>query len=176
MVSKLFMPFMQDIYYDDNDSEGMRLWKETLKALQNVMERMAPSLSGVDYTYAQWKSVAQKGQYSFFIAWLEREGEQYLSKICSTNLDDSTSDRLLDQFDEAVFELQMASEVDDVEVLAADIADVLVALSRAVEQYGHHDENVYVYDEDIVVDSTESSFECESSPSGCEDFFISIAA
>lgn len=176
MVSKLFMPFMQDIYYDDNDSEGMRLWRETLQTLQNVMGRMTPSLSGVDYTYEQWKSLAKKGQYGFFVAWMENEGEQYLSRICSVNLDDSPSDRLLDQFDEAVFELQMASEVDDVEVLAADIADVLVALSRAIEQYGQHDENTYVYDEDIVVDPAESSFECESSPSGCEDFFISIAA
>ena len=106
MVSKLFMPFI--IYHTHhNDSKGLRLWTETLKALQNAMEQMTPSLSGTGYTYEQWKSLAKKGQYGFFVAWMEDEGEQYLSRICSVYLDDSSSDRLLDQFDEAVFELQI---------------------------------------------------------------------
>lgn len=57
-------------------------------------------------------------------------------KICSANLDNTISDRLLDQFDEAIFKLQMTSAVDDTEVLAADVADVLVDLADAIERYG----------------------------------------
>ena len=56
-------------------------------------------------------------------------------KICSANLDNTISDRLLDQFDEAIFKLQMTSAVDDTEVLAADVADVLVDLADAIERY-----------------------------------------
>ena len=56
-------------------------------------------------------------------------------KICSVNLDNTISDRLLDQFDEAIFKLQMTSAVDDTEVLAADVADVLVDLADAIERY-----------------------------------------
>lgn len=134
MISKFFMPFVQDIYH--NDSEGVRLWMETLKALQNEMERMTPSLSGTDYNYAQWKNAAKKGRYSFFVLWLEQEGEQYLLKIYSANLNNIISDRLLDQFDEAIFKLQMTSTVDDAEVFAADVADVLVDLADAIERYG----------------------------------------
>lgn len=84
-----------------------------------------------------------------------------------------------DRFDESLFTLQMAAEVDDAEVFAADVADVLVDLADTIERYGQHDGNV-VYDEDIELVSAESSFECmdqnESSPSGCEGFFVSIAA
>lgn len=134
MVSKFFMPFVQDIHH--NDSEGVRLWMETLKALQNVIERMTLSLSGTDYSYTQWKNAAKKERYSFFVSWLEQKGEQYLLKICSANLDNTISDRLLDQFDEAIFKLQMTPAVDDTEVLAADVADVLVDLADAIERYG----------------------------------------
>lgn len=135
MISKFFMPFiMHDTPHNNN--EGIYLWTEILKALQNVMERMTPSLSDTNYSYTQWKNAAQKGRYSFFVSWLEQEGEQYLSKICSANLDDTISDRLLDQFDEAIFKLQMTSAVDDTEVLAADIADVLIDLADSIERYG----------------------------------------
>lgn len=134
MISKFFMPFVQNIHH--NDSEGVRLWTKILNTLQNVMERMTPSLSSMDYNYAQWKNAAKKGRYSFFVSWLEQEGEQYLLKICSANLDDTISDRLLDQFDEAIFKLQMTSTVDDAEVLAADVADVLIDLADAIERYG----------------------------------------
>lgn len=58
MISKFFMPFVQDIHH--NDSEGVRLWTKALKTLQNVMERMTPSLSGMDYSYTQWKNAAKK--------------------------------------------------------------------------------------------------------------------
>lgn len=94
------------------------------------------SSTSTDYNYVQWKSAAKKGRYSFFVPWLEQEGEQYLLKICSANLDNTISDQLLDQFDEAIFKLQMTSAVDDVEVLAADVADVLVDLADAIERYG----------------------------------------
>ena len=125
---------MQNIHHNDN--EGIRLWTETLKTLQNTMERMTPSLSGTDYSYTQWKNAAKKERYSFFVSWLEQEGEQYLLKICSANLDNTISDRLLDQFDEAIFKLQMTSAVDDAEVFAADVADVLADLADAIERYG----------------------------------------
>lgn len=134
MVSKFFIHFiMHDIHHNDN--EGIRLWTETLKVLQNLMERMIPSLSGMNYSYTQWKNAAKKGRYSFFVSWPEQEGEQYLLKICSANLDNTISNRLLDQFDEAVFKLQMTSAVDDTEVLAADVVDVLVDLADAIERY-----------------------------------------
>ena len=57
-------------------------------------------------------------------------------KICSANLDNTISDRLLDQFDEAIFKLCITSAVDDTEVLAADVADVLVDLADIIERYG----------------------------------------
>ena len=134
MISKFFIPFVQNIHH--NDSEGVRLWTKILKTLQNVMERMTPSLSGMDYSYTQWKNAAKKERYSFFVSWLEQEGEQCLLKICSANLDNNISDRLLDQFDEAIFKLRITSAVDDTEVLAADVADVLVDLADSIERYG----------------------------------------
>ena len=134
MISKFFVLFiMHDTHHNDN--EGIRLWTETLKTLQNVMERMTPSLSDMDYSYIQWKNAAKKERYSFFVSWLEQEGEQCLLKICSANLDNNISDRLLDQFDEAIFKLRITSAVNDTEVLAADVADVLVDLADAIERY-----------------------------------------
>ena len=159
MAGRFWVPFMQHMHDSNTDSEGVRLWREILQALQDAMKRMAPSLSGEDCTYEQWKHAANEGSYHFFVSWLDDKGER-----C---------------FDEALFALQMAAEVDDAEVLAADVADVLVDLTDAIERYGQHDGDV-VYDEDIEFVSAESSFECmdqsESSPSGCEGFFVSIAA
>lgn len=57
-----------------------------------------------------------------------------MSEICNVDLTDYTSDSLLDQFDESLFALQMATEVDDVEVLVADIADVIVNLANAIKE------------------------------------------
>ncbi len=182
MATSLFMPFMQRNYNDDysNDNEGIHLWGDTLKALEVILKKMTPSLAGEDCTYEKWQSVAKKGPYRFFALWLEKKGELYLSKICGMNLNEGMPERLLDCFDEAIFDLQMASEVDDEEVLAADVADVLTDLSMVIEQYEQHDENVIVYDEDIELSSSESSFECmnqnESSLDSCGDFFISVAA
>ena len=68
----------------------------------------------------------------------EENGENSIDrclKICSANLDNTISDRLLDQFDETIFKLQMTSAVDDTEVLAADVADVLIDLADAIERY-----------------------------------------
>ena len=179
MAGRFWVPFMQHMHDSNSDSEGVRLWREILQALQDAMKRMAPSLSGEDCTYEQWKHAANEGAYHFFVSWLDDKGERCLSRICGASLTDCTSDRLLDRFDEALFALQMAAEVDDAEVLAADVADVLVDLTDAIERYGQHDGDV-VYDEDIEFVSAESSFECmdqsESSPSGCEGFFVSIAA
>ena len=81
----------------------------------------------------QWKYIANKGPYQFFVSWLDDKGEQYLFDICNTDLTDCTSYNLLDKLDESLFTLQMARKVDDVEVFAADIADVLVSLADAIK-------------------------------------------
>lgn len=179
MAGSLFMPFMHN-RNDHFDNEGIRLWNDTLQALARVMEKMTPSLSGKDYTYEQWVSEANRESYGFFVSWLKEKGERCLTTICNAELNDVTSEQLLDRFDEAVFELQMAEEVDDKEILAADIADVLVDLSSAIECYEQHDGNTIVFDEDIELNLPESSFEGmdqdESSLSVCEDFFISDVA
>lgn len=105
-----------------------------LQELQDAMKRMTPSLLGEDCTYEQWKHIANKGKYNFFVAWLDDKGEQYLSDICNANIAEDASDRLLDQLDESLFALQMAKEIDDIEVLAADIADVVVNLANVIKE------------------------------------------
>lgn len=140
MVSKFFAPFIQHMDDTNTDNKGVRLWGEILQELQNAMKRMTPALSAEDCTYEQWKHVANEGPYYFFVSWLDDKGERCLSVICGANLTDCTSDRLLDQFDESLFALQMTAMIDDAEMLAADIADVLVTLTRALEY-----ENAYVY-------------------------------
>ena len=111
----------------------MRLWKEILQELHDAMKCMTPALSVEDCTYEQWKYAANEGPYHFFVSWLDDRGERCLSVICGANLTDGISDRLLDQFDESLFALQMTAMIDDAEMLAADIADVLVTLSRALQ-------------------------------------------
>ena len=133
MAGRFWVPFMQHMHDSNTDSEGVRLWREILQALQDAMKRMAPSLSGEDCTYEQWKCVANKGQYQFFVSWLDDTGEQYLYEICNANLIDS-SDIFIDQLDEYIFALQMAEEVDDAEVFAADIVDVLISLADAIKK------------------------------------------
>ena len=132
MNNKFWIYFIQ---HDNSntDIKSVYLWR-ILQELQDAMKRMTPSLSGEDCTYEQWKHIANKGQYHFFVVWLDDKGEQYLSDICNTNIAGDASDRLLDQFDESLFALQMDSEVDDVEVLAADIADVVVNLANAIKE------------------------------------------
>ena len=117
----------------NTDINSVYLWR-ILQELQDAMKRMTPSLFDEDCTYEQWKYIANKGQYNFFVAWLDDKGEQYLSDICNTNIAEDASDSLLDQFDESLFALQMATEVDDAEVLAADIADVVVNLANAIKE------------------------------------------
>lgn len=122
--------------HHDNSNIGIKsvyLWR-ILQELQDVMKRMTPSLLDEDCTYEQWKHIANKGQYNFFVSWLDDKGEQYLLDICNANIVEDASDRLLDQFDESLFALQMAAEVDDVEVLAADIVDVIVNLANAIKE------------------------------------------
>ena len=97
------------------------------------MKHMTPSLSGEDCTYKQWKYIANKGPYQFFVSWLDDKGEQYLFDICNTDLTDCTSYNLLDKLDESLFALQMARKVDDVEVFAADISDIIVNLANAIK-------------------------------------------
>ena len=132
MNNKFWVYFIQQ----DNsnaDTNSAYLWR-ILQELQNVMKRMTPSLLDEDCTYEQWKHIANKGQYNFFVTWLDDKGEQYLSDICNANITEGTSDSLLDQFDESIFALQMAAEVDDAEVLAADIADAVVDLANAIKE------------------------------------------
>ena len=123
------------IHHDNSntDIKGVYLWK-ILQELQDAMKRMTPSLLGEDCTYEQWKHIANKGQYNFFVTWLDDKGEQYLSDICNTNIVEDASNRLLDQFDGSLFALQMATEVDDAEVLAADIVDVVVNLANVIKE------------------------------------------
>ncbi len=132
MNNKFWIYFIQ---HDNSntDIKSVYIWR-ILQELQGAMKRMTPSLLDGDCTYEQWKHIANKGQYNFFVAWLDDKGEQYLSDICNTNIAEDASDRLLDQFDEALFALQMAAEVDDAEVLAADIADVVVNLANAIKE------------------------------------------
>jgi len=132
MNNKFWLYFIQ---HDNSntDIKSVYLWR-ILQELQDAMKRMTPSLLGEDCTYEQWKYIANKGQYNFFVTWLDDKGEQYLSDICNTNIIEDASDRLLDQFDETLFALQMATEVDDAEVLAADIVDVIVNLANAVKE------------------------------------------
>ena len=132
MNNKFWIYFIQ---HDNSntDIKSVYLWR-ILQELQDVMKRMTPSLLGEDCTYEQWKYIVNKGQYNFFVAWLDDKGEQYLSDICNANIKEGTSDSLLDQFDESIFALQMAAEVDDTEVLAADIADVVVNLANAIKE------------------------------------------
>ena len=132
MNNKFWIYFIQ---HDNGntDIKNAYLWK-ILQELQDVMKRMTPSLLGEDCTYEQWKYIANKGQYNFFVDWLDDKGEQYLSDICNANIAEDASDRLLDQFDESLFALQMAAEVDDIEVFAADIADVVVNLANAIKE------------------------------------------
>lgn len=132
MNNKFWIYFIQ---HDNGntDIKSVYLWR-ILQELQDAMKRMTPSLLGEDCTYEQWKYIANKGQYNFFVAWLDDKGEQYLSDICNANIAEDTSDRLLDQFDEFLFALQMAKEIDDIEVLAADIADVIVNLANAIKE------------------------------------------
>lgn len=104
-----------------------------LQELQKAMKHMTPSLSGEDCTYEQWKYIANKGPYQFFVSWLDDKGEQYLFDICNTDLTDCTSYNLLDKLDESLFALQMARKVDDVEVFAADISDIIVNLANAIK-------------------------------------------
>lgn len=132
MNNKFWIYFIQ---HDNSntDIKSVYLWR-ILQELQDAMKRMTPSLSGEDCTYEQWKHIANKGQYNFFVAWLDDKGEQYLSDICNANIVDGTSDSLLDQFDETLFALQMATEVDDAEVLAAGIADAIVNLAIVIKE------------------------------------------
>ena len=132
MNNKFWMCFIQ---HDNGNTDinSAYLWR-ILQELQDTMKRMTPSLLDKDCTYEQWKYVANKGQYNFFVAWLDDKGEQYLSDICNANIVEGVSDSLLDQFDESLFALQMATEVDDAEVLAADIADVVVNLANAIKE------------------------------------------
>lgn len=132
MNNKFWIYFIQ---HDNSntDIKSAYLWK-ILQELRDAMKRMTPSLLGEDCTYEQWKHITNKGQYNFFVAWLDDKGEQYLSDICNANIVDCVSDRLLDQFDESIFALQMAAEVDDVEVLAADIVDVIVNLANVIKE------------------------------------------
>ena len=132
MNNKFWIYFIQ---HDNGntDIKNAYLWK-ILQELQDVMKRITPSLIGEDCTYEQWKHITNKGQYNFFVTWLDDKGEQYLSDICNANIAEDTSDRLLDQFDESLFALQMAKEIDDTEVFAADIADVVVNLANAVKE------------------------------------------
>lgn len=133
MADRFWTPFMQYMYDNNTNNEGVRLWRDILQELQNAMKRMTPALLDKDCTYEQWKHATNEGPYHFFVSWLDDKGERCLSVICGANLTNCTSDRLLDRFDESLFALQMAAEVDDVDVFAADIADVLVTLSRALE-------------------------------------------
>ena len=132
MNNKFWIYFIQ---HDNGntDIKNAYLWK-ILQELQDVMKRITPSLIGEDCTYEQWKHITNKGQYNFFVTWLDDKGEQYLSDICNANIAEDTSDRLLDQFDESLFALQMAKEIDDTEVFAADIADVIVNLANAIKE------------------------------------------
>lgn len=132
MNNKFWIYFIQ---HDNSntDIKSAYLWR-ILQELQDAMKRMTPSLLDEDCTYEQWKQIVNKGQYNFFVAWLDDKGEQYLSDICNANITEDASDRLLDQFDESLFALQMAAKVDDAEVLAADIADVIVNLANAVKE------------------------------------------
>ena len=132
MNNKFWIYFIQ---HDNGNTDinSAYLWR-ILQKLQDVMKRMTPSLLDEDCTYEQWKYIANKGQYNFFVTWLDDKGEQYLSDICNANIADDASDRLLDQFDKTLFALQMTAEVDDVEVLVADIADVIVNLANAVKE------------------------------------------
>lgn len=132
MNSKFWAYFVQ---HDNNntDIKSVYLWRKILKELQDVMKHMTPSLLGEDCTYEQWKYIANKGQYHFFVSWLDDKGEQYLQDICNAIITEDTSDSLLDQFDGFLFALQMAAEVDNAEVLAADIADVVVNLANAIK-------------------------------------------
>ena len=118
---------------NSTDSKSEFLWSKILQELQNVIKRMTPSLLEEDCTYEQWKYVANKGSYQFFVSWLNDNGERYLFEICNADLIDCTSDSLLDQLDEYLFALQMTKEVDDAEVLASDIADVLVSLANTIK-------------------------------------------
>lgn len=94
---------------------------------------MTPSLSGEDCTYEQWKYIANKSQYQFFVSWLDDKGEKYLFDICNADMTDCTSDNLLDKLDKSLFALQMARKVDDEEVFAADIFDIIVNLANAIK-------------------------------------------
>lgn len=132
MNNKFWIYFIQ---HDNSNTyiNSAYLWK-ILQELQDAMKRMIPSLLDEDCTYEQWKHIANKGKYNFFVAWLDDKGEQYLSDICNVNIVEDASDRLLDQFDESLFALQMTAEVDDIEVFVADIADVIVNLANAVKE------------------------------------------
>lgn len=133
MNNKFWAYFIQ---HDNNntDTKSVYLWRKILKELQDVMKHMTPSLLSEDCTYEQWKYIANKGKYHFFVSWLDDKGEQYLADICNANIVEDASDSLLDQFDETLFALQMAAEVDAVEVLAADIVDVIVNLANAIKE------------------------------------------
>lgn len=130
--NKFWVHFIQ---HDNNntDTKSVCLWRKIFKELQKSMKHMTPSLSGEDCTYEQWKYIANKGPYQFFVSWLDDMGEQYLFDICNADLADCTSDNLLDKLDESLFALQMARKVDDVEVFVADISDVIVNLANAIK-------------------------------------------
>ena len=118
---------------NNTDSKSIRLWRKILHELQKAMKHMTPSLLDEDCTYKQWKYIANKGPYQFFVSWLDDKGEQYLFDICNTDLTDCTSYNLLDKLDESLFALQMTRKVDDVEVFAADISDIIVNLANAIK-------------------------------------------
>ena len=132
MNDKFWIYFIQ---HDNSntDIKSVYLWR-ILQELQGAMKRMTPSLLGEDCTYEQWKHIANKGQYNFFVAWLDGKGEQHLSDICNANIIEDASDSLLDQFDESLFALQMTAEVNDVEVFVADIVDAIVNLANAIKE------------------------------------------
>ena len=131
--NKFWVYFIQ---YDNNntDIKSICLWRKILHELQKAMKRMTPSLLDEGCTYKQWKYIANKGSYQFFVSWLDDKGEQYLFEICNTDLTNCTSYNLLDKLDESLFALQMDRKVDDVEVFAADIADVIVNLANAIKK------------------------------------------
>ena len=129
--NKFWAHFIQ--HDNSTDSKSAILWSKILQELQNAMKHMTPSLLEEDCTYEKWKYVANKGPYHFFVSWLDDKGERYLFEICNADLIDCNSDSLLDQLDEYLFALQMTKEVDDAEVFAADISDVIVNLANAIK-------------------------------------------
>jgi hypothetical protein len=159
---------------NSENNEGNRLRNKFLQSLHTLMEHM-----GVADNYEAWKETVKQGKYAFFASWMEQRGEVYLSKICHVDLDDTISDELLDSLDDAIFSLEMASEIDDPEVLCADIADALHDLAKAIERYAVNcDVDAFSTEIDeplYVVDPVEYICQDESSPNS-EDFLFSMAA